>query len=72
MQGWRSLVKVAAIGVGAVAMQTAMAQEMPRLVQEQGRATLMSPARWEPRRIFVRPRRRSLKGRCRRSCCEAW
>jgi len=39
MQGLRDLVKV--VMIGALAMEAAMAQEMPRLVQEQGRATLM-------------------------------
>ena len=34
------LTKVFLIGAGALAM-AAMAEEMPRLVQEQGRATLM-------------------------------
>ncbi len=42
MQVWRSVGRVVAtIGAAAFAMQAAMAQEMPRLVQEQGRATLM-------------------------------
>jgi beta-galactosidase GanA len=45
MQLARRLVKVAAVGVGLIAMQAAgqaaTAQELPRLVQEQGRATLM-------------------------------
>ena len=41
MLGCRRLVRVMMVGAGAVAIQAAMAQEMPRLVQEQGRATLM-------------------------------
>ena len=42
MQVWRSVGRiVAAIAAAVFAMQTAVAQDMPRLVQEQGRATLM-------------------------------
>jgi hypothetical protein len=42
MQVWRSVGRIAAAIAAAVfAMQTAVAQDMPSLVQEQGRATLM-------------------------------
>jgi len=38
----RGLRKIVMIGAGAFTMQVAMAQEMPRLVQAEGRATLMA------------------------------
>ena len=41
MQDRRGLVRIGMIGVITLAIQAATAQEMPRLVQEQGRATLM-------------------------------
>jgi beta-galactosidase GanA len=42
MPGYRRLVRIALMfGVGVFAIRPAIAQEMPRLVQEQGRATLM-------------------------------
>jgi hypothetical protein len=41
MLGYRGLVKVLVLGAGVFALRAAIAQEMPRLVQEQGRATLM-------------------------------
>ncbi len=41
MQGFRRLIKRIALMASAVAFSTAMAQETPRLAQENGRATLM-------------------------------
>src|SRR6202789_2047107 len=41
MQVWRGLWKVVVIAAGVAGVAAATAQEIPRLVQEQGRATLM-------------------------------
>src|SRR5580700_1528555 len=41
MQDWRGLGRVVRIACAALAVQAATAQEMPRLVQEQGRVALM-------------------------------